>query len=203
MDEKAPPDWLVIEMDFRAGVKTLRQIALEHGITHGAINQRAKRYEWTRDLSAKIRAKADEQVSRAALSKSVSKDRLDTEKQVVQDNAALQYTVRMAHRTDIQRVRNLLLMLLTEAEHQTEHRALYEALGELLRSPDEQGNDKLNDIYRKALSLPTRVGVLKQITDTLALLIRLEREAFGIDETKGLGAGGFEELLKRMGNAAA
>jgi hypothetical protein len=64
-------------------------------------------------------AKADEQVSRAALSKTVFKDRLDTEKQVVQDNAALRYTVRMAHRTDVQRVRNLLLMLLTEAGRRT------------------------------------------------------------------------------------
>jgi hypothetical protein len=46
----AAPDWERIELDYRAGVKTLRQIAAEHGITHGAINKRAKRDGWERDL---------------------------------------------------------------------------------------------------------------------------------------------------------
>lgn len=44
------PDWEHIELDYRAGVKTLRPIAAEHGITHGAINKRAKRDGWERDL---------------------------------------------------------------------------------------------------------------------------------------------------------
>jgi hypothetical protein len=52
------PDWDRIELDYRAGIKTLREIADEQGITHGAINKRAKRDGWVRDLSAKIRAKA-------------------------------------------------------------------------------------------------------------------------------------------------
>ena len=48
---KAQPDWERIELDYRAGIKTLRQIADEHGITHGAINKRARRNGWERDLS--------------------------------------------------------------------------------------------------------------------------------------------------------
>ena len=44
-------DWERIELDYRAGIKTLRQIADENGITHGAINKRAKRDGWERDLS--------------------------------------------------------------------------------------------------------------------------------------------------------
>lgn len=47
----AAPDWERIEMDYRAGIKTLRQIADENGITHGAVNKRAKRDGWERDLS--------------------------------------------------------------------------------------------------------------------------------------------------------
>ena len=46
-----PTDWERIELDYRAGIKTLRQIADENGITHGAINKRAKRDGWERDLS--------------------------------------------------------------------------------------------------------------------------------------------------------
>ena len=52
-----PTDWERIELDYRAGIKTLRQIGEEHGITHGAINKRAKRDGWERDLSQKIHAK--------------------------------------------------------------------------------------------------------------------------------------------------
>ena len=35
-------DWEKIELDYRAGIKTLRQIADENGVTHGAVNKRAK-----------------------------------------------------------------------------------------------------------------------------------------------------------------
>ena len=63
----APADWERIELDYRAGVKTLRQIADENGITHGAINKRAKRDGWERDLSDKIQRKADALVSKAAV----------------------------------------------------------------------------------------------------------------------------------------
>ncbi len=48
---KPVADWERIALDYRAGIKTLRQIAEEHGITHGAINKRAKRDGWERDPS--------------------------------------------------------------------------------------------------------------------------------------------------------
>ena len=47
-DKKLTPDWERIELDYRAGVKTLRQIAEEHGLSHVAINKRAKRDGWDR-----------------------------------------------------------------------------------------------------------------------------------------------------------
>lgn len=55
---KKSPDWDRIEVDYRAGMKTLREIADEHNITEGAIRKRAKRDGWERDLAAKVRAKA-------------------------------------------------------------------------------------------------------------------------------------------------
>ena len=79
-----PIDWEKIEIDYRAGIKPLRQIAEEHGITHGAVNKRAKRDEWTRDLSAKIQSKADAKVSKAAVSAEVSAAKLATEQVVVE-----------------------------------------------------------------------------------------------------------------------
>lgn len=49
-------DWERIELDFRAGVMSLREMANNNGITHGAINKRAKRDGWERDLKESIKA---------------------------------------------------------------------------------------------------------------------------------------------------
>ena len=50
---KSGADWERIELDYRAGVKSLREIASEHGITEGAIRKRARRDGWERDLSVR------------------------------------------------------------------------------------------------------------------------------------------------------
>lgn len=57
------PDWEAIERAYRAGLLSIREIASTQGITHGAINKRAKRDGWGRNLKAKIQAKADALVS--------------------------------------------------------------------------------------------------------------------------------------------
>lgn len=185
MTEKTAIDWQGIEIEFRAGVKSLEQIGREFGVTKGRISQIAKRDKWNRDLSIRIKAKADARVNEAAVNKRINAKSVRlAESVVVASNVDLQVSVRLAHRTDIQRVKSLLLMLLAEAEHQGANVALYQDLGEILANPDDKGQDKLGEIYRKAMSLPSRVGVLKQITETLALLIKLEREAFGIDSAQ-------------------
>ncbi len=199
--EKKQINWSQIEADYRAGIKPLRQIAEECGITHTAIRKRAERDDWTRDLSAKIQAKADAAVSKAAVSNQVSKERDATEREIVEANAELQYKVRISHRKDIQRVKALLLLQLGEAELQTVDIALFKQLGELMACPDDSGIDKLNELYKKALSLPSRVTVVKQVTETLATLIKLEREAFGIDKEEK-ASGGYESLLKELYKAA-
>lgn len=50
---KVAPDWERIEFDYRAGVRSLREIAGEHGISHVAINKRAKRDGWERERATR------------------------------------------------------------------------------------------------------------------------------------------------------
>ena len=59
MADKKQIDWERIELEYRAGLLSVREIAASHGITHGAINKRSKRDGWEHDLTARIRAKAD------------------------------------------------------------------------------------------------------------------------------------------------
>jgi hypothetical protein len=45
-------DWELVEKDFRAGIKTVRQIAEERGVSHTAILKRARRDGWERTKRA-------------------------------------------------------------------------------------------------------------------------------------------------------
>lgn len=180
-DKKLTPDWERIELDYRAGVKTLRQIAEEHGITHGAINKRAKRDGWARDLSAKITAKAEELVSKAAVSSPVSRPSA-TEREVVAANAQIQADAVLLQRDDVRRGRSLVMALFEELEHETAHRDLYLQLGEMMQSPDDAGADKLNELYRKVISLPQRIDGARKLSESLRIQIELERKVLNIDE---------------------
>lgn len=176
--EKQFPDWERIELDYRSGILTLREIAELNGITHGAINKRAKRDGWVRDLNAKIRAKAAELVSRQEVSKEVSKEQLATEMEVIDANASLQANVLLSHRKDIQKGRKLAVSLLEELEHQTDDKELFERLGEIISSDDANAQRAFN----KVISSSGRIDNLKKLSDTMKNLIALERQAIGLSD---------------------
>jgi len=185
--DKKAPDWERIEADYRAGLLSVREIAASQGITHGAINKRAKRDGWERDLTAKIRAKADALVSKREVSKLVSAEKVATDKVIVEANAEVIAGIRMAHRSDIRRSRALAMSMLEELEVQTTDLDLFQELGEILRSEDERGNDKRNDIYNKVIANAGRVDSMKKLAETLRILIGLEREAYNISPDDGAG----------------
>lgn len=191
------PDWEAIEADYRAGIKTLRQIAEENGISHSLILRRAKREGWTRDLSKKINAKADELVSKsgvtnAGVTNGVTTKTKVAERQLIEANAQAVADVRLAHRKDIQRARRLTNALLSELEGQTDPETLaaLQELGELMRREDDRGQDKLNDLYRKAISLSERSKTMKTLAESLQKLIDMERTAFGMDNMTDGDSGG-------------
>lgn len=198
---KPAADWERIALDYRAGIKTLRQIAEEHGITHGAINKRAKRDGWERDLSEKIQAKADALVSKAAVSSEVSADTRIREQAVVDANAHAVADIRLAHRRDIHRARRLTNSLLDELEKQTDPDTLVllGELGELLESPDEKtGRDRLNELYQAVISLPERSKTMKVLAESLQKLVDMERQAFGMDDKDKAPVDGFTKMLQAI-----
>jgi len=182
--EKSATDWERIEAEYRAGVLSTREIASANGVSHTAINKRAKKDGWVRDLKAKIQAKAEELVSRREVSTEVSSQRAATERQIIEANAERIAQVRGEHRGDIQRVRSLALNLLGELEGQSASLEDLAALGELLRDPDENGQDRRNDLYLKIISTPSRIDSAKKVAETLKHAITMEREAYGLDEKK-------------------
>lgn len=181
MTEKKQPDWERIEHHYRAGLLSVREIASTESVSHVAIHKRAKREGWERDLAAKIQAKADALVNSEVVTREVNKETLVTERGIVEANAQAIANIRIAHRTDIARYRRLTNSLLEELEGLTENRDLFEEVGELLRSEDDKGMDRLNDLYRKVIDLPNRTKVMKELGETLKNLIALERQAYNVD----------------------
>lgn len=188
-------DWERIEQDYRAGVKSLREIAGENGISEGAIRKRAKRDAWSRDLSDKIQQRADDLVRTQAVRSEVRSEQRASERQVIEANAEAVATVKMAHRGDISRARSIVNGLLDELQHMVgaDNVALLQSLGDLLRSEDENGKDRLNDLYHQIISLPGRSKAMKDLTASLQSLVTMERTAYGMDkdDAKGPGQQGF------------
>ena len=184
--KKPAIDWEAVETQYRAGIRSLKDIGAEFGVSDAGILKRAKRDGWERDLKAKIQAKADAKVSAALVSAEVSAEAKLTEALVIETEATVQARIRLAHRTDIARSRGLAMKLLAELEHHTDHGDLYERLEELLygEEPDQDGGKerhrKMTEVFQKAMSLSGRTKTMKDLGDTLKTLIALEREAFGL-----------------------
>ncbi len=49
-------DWVQIQSHYRAGLLSVREIAALQGISHTAIQNRAKTEKWERDLNAKVKS---------------------------------------------------------------------------------------------------------------------------------------------------
>ncbi|AOP86671.1 hypothetical protein BFV64_10040 [Enterobacter kobei] len=183
----AKPDWEAIESAYRAGVLSVRELAGKYGISHQAISKRAKKDGWERDLKAKVQAKADALVAKREVARQVATESTISERQLIEATAEVIATVRMEHRGDIRRARELTNTLFDELAGECGDVAALEMLGDLMRREDDKGQDKLNDLYHKIISLPSRVKSMKDLSDSLKTLIGLEREAYSIEnkaETK-------------------
>lgn len=178
--DKAAPDWERIEADYRAGLLSVREIAGSHGITEGAIRKRAKRDGWERDLSEKVRAKADALVRKEEVRSAVRTKDAYSEREIVAHGGEILAGIQLTQRKDVSRARSLAMSLLAELEAETGNIDLFHELGEMLRSEDDKGQDKRNDLYQKVISSAGRVDSMKKLAETLKTLIGLEREAYGL-----------------------
>lgn len=178
------PDWEAIESAYRAGVMSLREIASQHDITHGAINKRAKKEGWERNLKEKIKQKAEALVSKREVSTKVSTEKTISERILIEANAEVIANVRMEHRGDIRRARELANNLFDELSAECADVPALSKLGDLMFNPDDNGRDKLNEIYHSIISLPERVKSAKALSETLKNLVGLERQAYGLDDVQ-------------------
>lgn len=180
--EKKVVDWEAAEREYRAGIRSLKDIGKEFGVSDAAIIKRAKRDGWVRNLGAKIKAKAEALVSAKAVSAKVSAQTNISERELVEANAEMMASVIRGHHKLLERLGAIIQLLFERLESELQGTELFYQLGELMAAPDENGQDKLNDLYRKVIALPTQTDTAKKLAETLKTYIELERKVFKIED---------------------
>lgn len=169
-------DWEAIEREYRAGQLSVVEIGRQHGCTHGAINKRAKRDGWTRDLSARVRNRAKAKL----VSPEVSAANAE---QAVEDAAARVVQVVREHRRDIGAGRSLVGRMMSELDATTSQQDALEV--EILAVTGEDSSDRRRAAMMKAISLPSRAVVIRDLSTAMKNLVTLERQAFSMDADPG------------------
>lgn len=202
-------DWLGIQKAYSAGIRTTRDIGQEFGISHVAINERAKKDGWVRDLSAKIRAKADEKLTKDFLPGKVTRLDLVSERKLIEANADVQVVIRQEHRQSIKTARQvvdgLLSVLVQEgelAEHMGELKKVLDATPATSKEFKER-QERLTELFKQAMAFGEQVKGIKALVDALKSLVEMERLAYGIDARMdepptALPEGANPDLIRRM-----
>ena len=171
MAERKVVDWERVEAEYRAGVVSLAELASMYGISKGRICQVAKAQGWVRDLQAKILAKAEDKLNRLGLSDDLNTKQRSSERVVVEARANDVATVRLSHRTDIQRSKRIANRLLEHLESLPVPPA---------PTPDKALSDQMAQNTLCLGILKDQSAILDKLVGTQKTLVAMEREAFGI-----------------------
>lgn len=179
---KSSVDWEAVEKEYRAGIRTLRQIGDEYGCSHTAIRKKAKECGWVRDLSAKIMEAAETKVSMSEVSRVVSESSKVSEKQFVEITANVVADSIINQRVDVRAARATEEELAIQLSSIVSNREDFQRLGEMMANPDDKGNDRLRDTYTAVISLSENIKNLKLLMEARRMRIELERKILRIDE---------------------
>ncbi len=172
-------DYGRIEPGWREGIKSIPMLCAEYeeatgqSVSKQAVSKHFRDLGIPRDLSAKIKAKADAMVDAAMVDGKVAvtgDETLPAEAAIINSAAITSANVQLSHRADIR------LLRMRAHEYQ-------EALSDC---PDDLGK---------------KAAILKSLAETQCRLIAAEREAFGMDkeESKALDLSGTSlATLRRM-----
>ncbi|WP_341893752.1 hypothetical protein [Ferrovibrio terrae] len=232
---KTGPDWGAIKRHWVAGIRSIRDIAKEAGITHRAVSEYAKRHEWPeRSLAQKIRDTAKDKTARKIAEETRASQNakptiapVATERQaegggpsqpervantdarairaepdideaeIVELNAVAQSEVTAIHRRDARVQRQMIGRLLLELDHTTARRDEIEAEIEAETQKDTNGTRRA--AMMRAVSLPSRAGVMRDLATALTKVVGLERQAFGmVDADPNRPSGSGAPLASRL-----
>lgn len=182
MGRRSSVDWDSVEREYRAGIRSLADIGAEYSVSAPGILKKAKKEGWDRDLSAKIQAKVEAKVNAALVNKTVNAEDLINERQIIEANAQTIADKVLSQQRVVKKSVAFAESLLDEAIKVGVATDDLDKLGELMAAPDENGHDKLNELYKKIISMPGRVDAGKKIVEMLKVAVELERKVLRIKD---------------------
>ena len=191
-------DWESVEREYRAGIRSLKDIGAEFGVSDAGILKRVKKEGWVRDLGPKIKAKAEALVSEREVSERVSAQTTVSERQVIDANAEMMANVIRGHHKLLTRLRGIAMLLMDRLEAELEGTELFRQLGVMMANPDEFGVDKMYELFVKVTALPVQTDTGKKLAEMLKTIIELERKVFKIDEQKSVEVNPLAELIRAV-----
>lgn len=180
---RTAPDWEAIEGEYRAGVFSIREISRRHNVSHVAIQKRAKRLGWARDLTKSVQetvraALVTETVTKVTSSYAPAREGADKERVIVEEAAKPVIELIRVHRRRIDSAQAMVGMLLEQLHHAAVNR---DEIVDIIDDATEPGPKRA--AMQRAVSLPARAVTLKDLALAMKNLIALERQAFNIEAT--------------------
>jgi hypothetical protein len=204
-------DWDGIERQYRLGAKSNTQLATEFKVSESQIGRRAKQYGWVQDKASEVKATANALlIQNASGNANPNATPSALEVKVAAQVAADKV---LEHRVHLQRLKGVFLSLLAELEVAAtpEGISLIETLHEIVSAPGGEAEDdphgaaraqRAREALMKALSLGNRATAAKTLTEVLEKIIKLERQAFGLDDGEKSSTE-IEAMLDRVGLLAS
>lgn len=172
MNNRIKPDWEAIEEDYRAGVLSIRMIATRHNTKESSVRSRARRNDWQRDLTSKVKqATSNKLLNADARTTGTHSEERETDREIIERASDEATQLVMSHRANVAEYRELSTRI----------------SGYLMKVT-------LTDENHVAFTRSLNAGI-----DALAKAIKLERQAFGLDDQQsGTYEDGLEALLNGL-----
>ncbi|MEJ0092813.1 MAG: hypothetical protein WDN46_05130 [Methylocella sp.] len=183
---KKAVDWEAIEREYRAGQLSVSEIGRLYGVSHTAINKRAKKDGWQRDLAERVRR----EVSARLVSEGVS---ASNARETIELAAERDIQLVREHRKDIGNGRKLVAALFDELKQVSENRDEIEDLIEADAAhsgPKGEIDFKRRNMMLRAVSLGGRATAVASLSIAMRNLVGLERQAFNLPDKADPGDGG-------------
>lgn len=189
-------DWEKIEQEYRAGQLSLQEISDAFGPAKSTIHARAGRYGWERDLSAKVSKAAKAQIARdeERAANADANGLTESEREIVDQAAARVVQIVREHRGSLKRVHGVTQKLLAAVEAYAEVAETHAKTQSVRRRRDLE--TQMKDI--RGQFGESIVATLDKLSRTLERVVRMEREAFNVDDNRNDGAEDGMPLPERL-----
>ncbi|WP_339934577.1 hypothetical protein [Vreelandella glaciei] len=179
-------DWELIEREFRTGRFSMTQLEKRHGVHRSTISRRAKKGNWEKDLTERVRERTQQKITKASLSPEAQAAFDNDDDEIVEYAANENAAVVKGHRKNLERWRSIT-----------------ERYAELLESQLAEGKITVDVGQGLVAEIDVPLEYVGKCmghgTQALDRVIKLERQNYGLDANdKDEGVKTFEELMNEV-----